>query len=232
MPQTQLVDVCDREADFFELFDEQRRNPGVDLLVRASHNRNIKQEPFKLFTAVRETPVQGWVRVPIVKESARPKKSKQKARKARPARLADCAVRKLHLKLPAPEYYADKEPVELCVVHALEVNPPPETDPVEWFLLTTMNIVSSSDAEQCLRWYTLRWRIEDWHRVLKSGCHIDDLANETAERLRRAIGINLVIAWRIMLMTLLGRETPELPAEILFSDIELRTLRAYAKKKE
>ncbi len=120
----------------------------------------------------------------------------------------------------------------IWVVHALENNPPPNTDPVEWFLLTTMPINSSSDAEQCLRWYTLRWRIEDWHRVLKSGCRIKDLANETAERLRRAIAINLVIAWRIMLMTLLGRETPELPAEVLFSDIELRTLKAYAKKKD
>ncbi len=67
--------------------------------------------------------------------------------------------------------------------------------------------------------------------MLKSGCSIDDLAHETAERLRRAIAINLVIGWRIMLMTLLGREPPELPAEILFSDIEIRTLHAYAKKK-
>jgi len=232
IPQTRLIDVCDREADFFELFDEQRRNPGVDLLVRASHNRKIKQEPFKLFAAVRETPVQGRVRVPIPKESARPKKSRQKARKARPARLADCAVRILHLKLPAPEHYGNKEPVNLCVVHALEENPLPGTDPVEWFLLTTMKVSSCADAEQCLRWYTLRWRIEDWHRVLKSGCRIDDLANETAERLRRAIAINLIIAWRIMLMTLLGRETPELPAEVLFSDIELRTLKVYAKKKD
>ena len=82
-----------------------------------------------------------------------------------------------------------------------------------------------------MRWYVLRWRIEDWHRVLKSGCRIEDLAHKTAERLRRVIAINLVIAWRIMLMTLLGREVPELPAEILFSDIELRTLQAYAKKK-
>ena len=232
MPQTRLIDVCDREADFFELFDEQRRNLGVDLLIRASHNRKIKQEPFKLFTAVRETPVQGWVRVPIPKESARPKKSKQKARKARPARLADCAIRILHLEMPAPEHCGNKEPVDLCVVHALEENQLPETDPVEWFLLTTMKVSSCADAEQCLRWYTLRWRIEDWHRVLKSGCRIDDLTNETAERLRRAIAINLVIAWRIMLMTLLGRETPELPAKVMFSDIELRTLKAYAKKKE
>ena len=89
----------------------------------------------------------------------------------------------------------------------------------------------AADAEQCLRWYALRWRIEDWHRVLKSGCRIEDLAHHSAERLRRAIAINLVIAWRIMLMTLLGRETPELPAEVLFADIEIRTLHAWAKKK-
>ena len=67
--------------------------------------------------------------------------------------------------------------------------------------------------------------------VLKSGCRIEDLAHHSADRLRRAIAINLVIAWRIMLMTLLGRETPELPAEVLFADIEIRTLHAWAKKK-
>ena len=67
--------------------------------------------------------------------------------------------------------------------------------------------------------------------MLKSGCRIENIAHETADRVRRAIAINLVIAWRIMLMTLLGRETPGLPAEVLFSDVELQTLRAYAKKK-
>lgn len=231
MPQTQLVDVCDREADFFELFDEQRKNPGVELLIRAQHNRNINEEPFKLFVAARQAPVISQVRVPIPRQSARSKKSKQKARDARPARLADLAIRKIQIELPPPEYYADKKPIDIFLVHALEENPPPNTEAIEWFLLTTINITSAEDAEQCLRWYTLRWRIEDWHRVLKSGCRIDDLAHETAERLRRAIGINLVIAWRIMLMTLLGRETPELPADILFSDVELRTLHAYAKKK-
>ena len=66
--------------------------------------------------------------------------------------------------------------------------------------------------------------------MLKSGCRVEALAHETAERLQRAIAINAVIAWRIMLMTLLGRETPALPAEVLFSDLEFRVLRAYAKK--
>lgn len=231
MPHTRLVDVCDREADFFEMFDEQRQNPRVDLLVRAKYNRNITAEPFKLFAAVRQAPVQSRVRVHIPRQSARPKRSKQKARPKRPGRTADMAVRHMRIQLLPAHYHADKEPLDISVIHALEENPPPNTKAVEWFLLTTINITSAEDAEQCLRWYRLRWRIEDWHRVLKSGCRIEDLAHETAERLRRAIAINLVIAWRIMLMTLLSRETPELPAEVLFSDIELRTLRAYAKKK-
>jgi len=231
MPQTQLVNVCDREADFFELFDEQRHSPCVDLLIRAQHDRTLSEAPFKLFAAIRQTSVQSRVRVSVPKQSARPKKSKQKAKPARPGRQAELALRHLTIQLPAPSYYRDKEPVEIQLIHAVEENPPQGTKAVEWFLLTTLNIDSAKDLEKCLRWYTLRWRIEDWHRVLKSGCKIDDLAHETAERLRRAIGINLVIAWRIMLMTLLGRETPELPAEILFSDIEVRTLHAYAKKK-
>jgi hypothetical protein len=145
--------------------------------------------------------------------------------------LAGLALRYRQIELPAPEYYADRPPVTVNLVYAVEENPPANTEAVEWFLLTTVVINSAADIEQCLRWYTLRWRIEDWHRVLKSGCSIDKLMHETAERLRRAIAINLVIGWRIMLMTLLGRETPGLPAEVLFSDIEIRTLRAYAKKK-
>jgi hypothetical protein len=231
LPQTRLVHVCDREADFFEMFDEQRRNPCVELLVRAKHNRNIAEEPFKLFEAVRKTIVASRVQVRIPRQSARPKKSKQKARSARSERVADMAVRYMLVNLPPAYYHGDKEPIELWIVHAVEENPPDNTQAVEWFLLTTIEITSAVQAEQCLRWYVLRWRIEDWHRVLKSGCGIEDLAHKTAERLRRAIAINLVIAWRIMLMTLMGRETPELPAEVLFSDIELKTLRAYAKKK-
>ena len=231
MPQTRLVDVCDREADFFELFDEQRQNPRVDLLVRAQYNRNITEEPFKLFAAVRQAPVQSRVRIQIPRQSARPKRSKQQARPTRPGRTAEMTVRSMQIQIPPAHYLSNKDPLTLWVVHALEESPPANTQAVEWFLLTTINITSAADAEQCLRWYALRWRIEDWHRVLKSGCRIEDLAHETAERLRRAIAINLVIAWRIMLMTLLGRETPELPAEVLFSDIELRTLHAYAKKK-
>ena len=73
-----------------------------------------------------------------------------------------------------------------------------------------------------------RWRVEDFFRVLKSGCRAEHLAFHTAERLQRAITINAVIAWRLMLMTLLGREVPQCAAELMFTDIELRFLADYA----
>jgi len=230
MPHTRLINVCDREADFFEMFEEQRRNPRVDLLVRANHNRGITDEPFKLFEAVRQAALQTKVQVDIPRQSARPKLSKKKARSKRPSRQAELDVRYQRIQLRPPKYYSDKDPIGLWVIHAVESSPPAGTDAVEWFLLTTVEITSPDDAVQCLRWYCLRWRIEDFHRVLKSGCAVENIAHQTAERIRRAIAINLVIAWRIMLMTLLGRETPELPPEVLFSDIELQVLRAYAKK--
>ncbi len=230
MPQTRLINVCDREGDFFELFDEQRRNPCVDLLVRANHNRVITEEPFKLFPAIRQAPLQTKVQVHVPRQSARPKLSKKKARPKRPSRLAELEVRYQRIQLRPPDYHSDKDPIDVWVIHAVESSPPEATEPVEWFLLTTVNITSPEDAVQCLRWYCLRWRIEDFHRVLKSGCGVEQIAHETAERIRRAIAINLVIAWRIMLMTLLGRETPELPPEVMFSNVELQVLRAYAKK--
>jgi len=119
----------------------------------------------------------------------------------------------------------------MWIIHVKEEHPPQNMDRLEWFLLTTIQIKSDTVALDCIKWYCLRWRIEDWHRVLKSGCGVEKLAHKTANRLRRAIAINLVIAWRITLMALLGREIPELPPDVLFTDIEIEMLKAYANKK-
>jgi hypothetical protein len=230
MPHTRLICVMDREADFFELFDDHRQNPCVDLLVRAQYNRSITEE-IKLFDAARQSEVRSRLRILVKRQSSRPKKSKQKARRLRPERTAEVSLRYIPVEIRTPVYLKSKAPVALWVVHVVEDNPPEDAEAIEWFLLTTVKIESEEDAFLCLRWYCLRWRIEDWHRVLKSGCRAEDVAHKTAERLKRSIAINLVIAWRIMLMTLLGRDTPELPAEVLFSDLEIEVLGAYAKKK-
>ena len=168
--------------------------------------------------------------MPVKRQSARAKRSKQKARDQVKPRTAQVELRYHPGTLRPPAGLGDKLPITLWVVHVREPSPPADTQPVEWFLLTTCKLDDVEDALACVRWYCLRWRIEDWHRVLKSGCAIEALAHKTRTRLERAIAIRLVIGWRIMLMTLLGRTCPELPAEILFSDIEIDVLAAYAKK--
>ena len=232
MPHTSIVNISDREADFFEMFDDQRNNsPGVDLLIRAKHDRATTGE-YKLFETARQAPIQAQIEIKVPRQSARKKKSKQKKRAKRPARTAQVTVRSAQVELNPPPYHKDKEPVRIGIVHVREDNPPADAEAIEWFLLTTVDLQLDNNVLNCVKWYCLRWRIEDWHRVLKSGCNAEELANKTAERLKRAVAIKLVIAWRIMLMTLLGRETPELPPEVMFSDLEITVLNAWAKKKE
>lgn len=229
-PKTQMVHVCDREADFYELFEEQQKEDCVDLLIRARHNRNIPQEPNKLFDYIGQSQVMGYTTIAIPAKSSRHKKSKQKASKYRLARNAKLAIRSKTMKIPPPSYYPNKKPITITIIYALEENPPKHAKPISWYLLTTMGVENTTDAITYLDWYAKRWRIEDFHRVLKSGCKIDKLKLKSAIRLSRAIAINMVIGWRIMLMTLLGREMPNLSANILFNDLELLTISAIAKK--
>ena len=236
LPDTRLLCVMDREADFLDLFLEQREHaPGVDLLVRAKADRvlgstvDAQGRPLsrRLFDTMRNAPVRGHCTVEVPRQSARPKASKQARKPKRLARQAHLALRHEPVKLPC----RDAEPVALWVVHAREQCPPQNAEPLEWFLLTTQPVADAREAERMLTRYALRWRIEDYFRILKSGCRIEDLQHRTAERLQRAIAINMVIAWRIQLMLRLGREVPELPPELLFDDAELRVLEAFARSR-
>lgn len=223
LSQTQQVCVMDREADFFELFDEPR-GARVDLLVRAQHDR-VMDGQRTLFEQIRQSAIQAWLQIDVPRQSARAKKGKE----GHGPRTARVALRYRQIEIPAPGRL--KRPcASVWVIHVAEDTAPPDDEPLEWFLLSTQQVATPEQAEQCLRWYCLRWRIEDWHRVLKSGCRIESLQYQTATRLERVIAIQLVIAWRIMLMTLLGRQNPDLPAQVLFCDTEIQVLSAYAKR--
>lgn len=231
MPHTRLVNISDREADFFEMFDHHRiHSQDVELLIRAKYDRQTN-EGQKLFELAKQSQVKTCINIKVPRQSARSKKSKQKARPKQASRTAEVSVRYRKVELKPPQEYKGEHSISMWIIHVSENNAPSDVKPVEWFLLTTIELKTIDDALDCIKWYCLRWRIEDWHRVLKSGCKVEKLAHETAERLRRAIAINLVIAWRIMLMTLLGREMPNLPPDILFSDLEIEVLKAYGKKK-
>jgi len=230
MPDTHIVQVMDREADFFALFDAWQQGPKrTDLLIRAKVNRQTADES-PLFAALRTAAPRGEKFELIVdRQSSRPKKSKQKARPARAGRTALMTLHYENVELCPPKTHKGKKPISLWVVHLVEETPPDGVKAVEWFLLSTMEVATTEQAKKLLDFYCFRWRIEDWHRVLKSGCGIEDLRNETSERLKRAIAIYMVISWRIMLMTLLGREVPDLTPDVLFTDVELEVLHAYAR---
>jgi hypothetical protein len=227
LPDTRITCVMDREADFFELFDLHRDHPCVDLLIRAKHNRQTSTG-VKLFDRLRESDVRGTLQLRVKRQSARPKRSRQQARPRRAAREATLDLHYEPVEFAPPSQHKGKASLHLWAVLAREKNPPEGVKRLQWCVLTSREITDPAAAEQCLADYALRWRIEDWHRVIKTGCRVEDLAHESVERLERSIAINLVIGWRIMVITLLGREVPEFPAEILFSELEIAVLHAWA----
>ena len=224
---TRVISVMDREADFFELFDAQRRLARVDVLVRARHNRVLEKGAPKLFAALRNALPSGEIEIDIDRLTPRPKSSRKKARPARSKRRVRAEVHLLNCVLPST--VPEAEPAPISVVHLRETNPPADEKPLEWFLLTTLPVNNFDDATRIIGYYLRRWRIEDLFRVLKSGCKAEHAAFRSACRLERSITINAVIAWRIMLMTLLGREVPECSAELMFTDHEINFLEDYAK---
>ena len=225
--RTRVISVMDREADFFELFDEQRRGGGgVEVLVRAKHDRRLGEGASKLFATLRNAPADGHVEIEIDRLSQRRKSSRKQARPARNARTARAEVHYRELTVPAT--VKGLEPVTLWAVHVRESVAPEGEKPVEWFLLTSVRVECVETAIELIGYYLRRWRVEDFFRVLKSGCRAEHLGFHSAERLQRALTIQAVIAWRVMLMTLLAREVPHCGAQLMFTDMELRFLAAYA----
>ncbi len=153
----------------------------------------------------------------------------------RAPREADCELRLLALEIPVPEKKRRRfgsKPFRMTAVHAVEdADPADRSERLEWLLLTTLPVAGEEQAHEALELYALRWRIEDWHRVLRSGCGVEKIAHAAAERIRRAAAINAVIAWRLAALTICGRETPELDVKCFFTDIEIAVLADFATER-
>ena len=168
-----VLNIADREADIFDLFAEPRR-PGSDLLIRARHNRRVEHEHQKLIETVRKTAISGQIVVEI------PRKKEQ------PPHQATLTVQFATVHIRPPKRRSGLS-VPLQVILVEEETPPPDQDPISWWLLTTLPVTSLEDAEQCVQWYRYRWLIERYHFVLKSGCKVEELQLETAERLEKGV---------------------------------------------
>ncbi|HMD86197.1 MAG TPA: hypothetical protein VKO18_16010, partial [Terriglobia bacterium] len=199
---------------------------GVHLLVRARHNRSLCEEPDKLFDHLAALPVMARAEITVPRQREKPSRPGKLGCVALPARTARVELRWQQVTVAAPTTGPARhlKPLVLAALLVTEPHPPQGAKALHWVLLTTVPIGSRRAAWRCLRDYTRRWRIEDWHRVLKSGCRIEAHQHRTGARLARAIAIDAVIAWRVMLLALLGREVPEMPAPWMFSPQECRLL--------
>jgi hypothetical protein len=235
IPETQVINVTDREGDMFELFDLRRRQTGpkAELLVRAEHDRCLEGSDRKLFAELAATPRAKVVSIPVPRQREHLAKPSTPGRPGLPAREAKVEVRFKEVTLIAPQTPScrHKSPLKLWAVYLLEKHPPQGAAAVRWLLLTTIPVTSVKQALKCVRRYCRRWRIEEWHRVMKSGCRILAHQNHQAAVLLRAIALDAVIAWRLMLLALLGREVPELPAGTLFDRCECEVLELLTQKK-
>ena len=225
--KSSVVLIMDREADSFALYDLQRTAQQVHVLVRAKGERLLVGGQ-KLIASLKSVSRAETIEIEISRVTARPKASRRKVRAARSYRMANAEVRYKRVELPDPRGKAAA--LSLYGVHVRETNPPGGQNPLEWVLLTSIKLHTAEDAVRMLDYYLKRWRIEDFFWVLKSGCKVESMALRTALRLERAITIWCVVAWRIMVLTLLGRTVPELDAEVFFTEMELRFLSGYATR--
>jgi len=104
---------------------------------------------------------------------------------------------------------------------------PREAKPLEWMLLTSVPVSNLDDAVERVRWYTRRWGIEVFHRILKSGCCIEDRQLGNDNRLEACLAIDMVVAWRIHSLSYFGSATPGVRCTVAFSDSEWKAVSAY-----
>lgn len=214
---THVVSVADREADIFDLF-ALPRPAHSDLLIRAAHNRRVQLDPTAyLWPTVRAAPVIAHRQITVPRQAKRPE---------REARLT-LRVAAVHLQPPRPRQHDHAlAPIPVTALLAEEVDPPKGQPALRWLLLTTLSIPDAEAACQCLDWYRHRWTIERFHYVLKSGCQIEHLQLQTAERMKRALATMNIVAWRLLWLTEQARATPTVPCTTVLTPLQWAALYA------
>lgn len=240
-----IVHIVDREGDIFEFMERCAKN-GCQFIVRGDlHPRAIIKDGQKIhhrcgraiFTtqdAFNETALKGelWVEVP-----RRPSHTNLVGT---PTRVAEVEILSCHVKLPPPLHLlslrrrndqsksryqqAMESYIEANVIWVKEKYPTEGVEPLEWVLYTNQKIESVEDAANVIETYKLRWRIELLHKILKSGCGIEQCRLADAERLKKCITIYSIISWRILWMTIQHRQNPKASCASVLTENEWKAL--------
>ncbi|MBN2285241.1 MAG: IS4 family transposase [Tissierellales bacterium] len=233
----QIVTVCDREADLYEFFDYSRQI-NSPVLVRANVDRTINRKSRyaekdieKLWEHMRKQPESGSYILEIQH------RSKTKHTKEREARTAIVSVRFDSFTLNPPRnnirHSSEKlQDIDMYAIYVLEENPPDGEEAIEWMLLTNLPVTSHEEAYEKIMWYCLRWRIEMYFKVLKSGFMVESCRLGNADRLAKYLTVMSIVAWRLFMITLIARTDPNTSSSVFLTDQEWKVLFLHTNKKK
>jgi hypothetical protein len=216
----QIIVVGDQEADIWAHF--ARRPPGVELLVRARHDRALAEKG-SLFAAPASWPELKKYTITIA-----PRRIGQKARETA------ISMRAGTVTILRPETAGAEGPEKLVLglVEAREIDPPAGCEPVLWRVLTTLPVADAEQAFDVVRLYRLRWRIEEVFRTLKKdGLRLEESQVYDTEHLFRLSAIALAGAVRI-LQLVDARDGGPRPMSDVLDDSLIEAVDAIGKTKE
>ena len=244
LPGCEVFSISDREGDIYELFEAWAQagadgGPRAHWIIRANQDRALEglavEAPQKLFAALAAAPELGTMEFRV---SARRQKKKIKGHTvqvARSARRVRQRLRAMAITPRAPFRRGGKLPaVSFWAVLAEEIDPPEGEEPLRWLLLTSAEVTTPEAARRLVALYLRRWDIEVFHRVLKTGCRVEALQLKDHQAVLNCLVLYAIIAWRILYLTHLGRQCPELPCGTVFEEAEWKaacTVAAAGKKR-
>ena len=209
------VHVGDRESDIYELFC-RTQDAGSKFLFRTCVDRLAADGTVTISEQMKSVICKGLHRVSVRDQHGNVIET-----------VLELRYRKIHVL--APLYKQGRyPPLDLTVLHATERGKPKGRDPIDWKLITNLPVNSRRDAIEKLQWYSLRWKIEVFHKILKSGCHAEQSKLRTAERIVNLLAMFCILSWRIFWLTMINRVAPNAKASIAFTELEIRLLEQLA----
>ena len=205
-----FIHVFDAGADNFEVFCHMKQQ-GVGWVVRASQKHRVvldsQGQRRELSEVLRREPSAGLYKLSL------------RSRKNQPAREALLEVRFVAIEMPIP---AQATPymsacgiptIPMFAVHVREISPPKGVEPLDWILLTSETVKSFEEAWTVIGYYEKRWRVEDYHKCLKTGCQVESRQYKTSDRLERVTGVLSIVAVRLLQLKFAARCEPSPPAK-------------------
>ena len=205
------IHIGDRESDIYELFCASEK-ANTHFLVRTCVNRLAGDGTHTVYDEMSSERVKAVYRIRVVNNKG---VSSQATLEIRYRRILVNPPIGKHKRYPT---------LSLTVIYAQERGKAKDRDPIDWKLVTDLPVTNRYEAIEKLDWYSMRWKIETFHKVMKSGCKAEESKLRTAERLTNLMAIFCIIAWRVFWLCMINRISPDSTAKTVFTETEMRLL--------